>query len=734
MPALMREPFAIGIIAVVLLLGGCGYDSESLLRTAHALEGKGDYAGAIALLSSGVRQDPANGTLRYHLGRNHSLSFDWPAAEQAFRKAAELGVVEGGRVSLGLSRALLQQRKYEQLVAEVVSAPAFERAILASVHALRGDALLTLDRIAEAKRELDAAEKLDAGNSDLALLQARMRAAGRDVDAAIRVVEKLLEEDSGNVDAWIHKADLLTILRRPREALASLDRSLESQPRHLNALVGRAIVLVQLGRLHEAQKDVETLTSAYPKTPAVDFLRGQIHYWRGEYREALEMARGMLRTDQQSPAGRLLSGMAALMLGAPVQAEYELARYESLHPRNVFVHPVTMELRAEIRQRGGGSKALAYTHSDELREASVQALFGDAYIRVWQHSKTADWLERSAAGAPPDLILVVKQAQRRFTGEQLDAAALDLERAFAASDESKTLNIALVLAQLARRDTAKAMKAVSVMEKISPNSAQTATLAGVVLYESNQFGEAERRLDQALQRDPKLIAAVVARARLDIAAGNFDFVRRRFEDVLKIVPDNLQALVMYAFFQQMARRRSEAKVLLTRAIEAHPKALEPRVLLMDLLKKENEKAAAIVAAQETLALHPDDPIAIEQAADIHLWNGDQRRGLETLEQLVRVLPRSPKSYFKLATIQFKAGLKAEAEANLARALALPMDESRTEQLHVFGLVDDNKTIEAIESVRKSHKLARGLQVGGELWSSGMGGPAGYDALSGAGAR
>ena len=733
MRALVREPVAIGIIAAVLLLGGCGYDSESLLQSAHVLEGKGDYAGAIAHLTTGVRAEPAVGALRYHLGRNYSLAFDWPAAEQGFRKAAELGVVEGGRVALGLSRALLQQRKYEQLVAEVVAAPAFERGILASVHALRGDALLSLDRIAEAKRELTAAEKLDARNVDLALLQARMKAAGRDVHAAIQVVEKLLAEDPKNVEAWIHKADLLTILGRPREALASLDRGLEIQPRHLNALVGRATVLVQLGRLHNAQKDVETLTTAYPKTPALAYLRGQIHYWRGEYREALEMARAMLRTDQQSPAARLLGGMASMMLEAPVQAEYELARYESLHPRNLLVHAVTMELRAEIQQRGSGSKVLAYTHADELREASVQALFGDAYIRVWQHSKIADWFERSAAGAPPDLILLVKQAQRRFTGEQLDTAALDIERALAAS-ESKTLSMALVLVQLARRDAAKAMEAVSVMEKLSPSSPQTETVAGIVLNESNQFVAAGRRLDQALQYDPKFIAAVVARARLDIAAGNLDLVRRRFEDALKIVPNNLQALVIYAYFQEMARRRSEAKALLNRAIEMHPKALEPRVLLIDLLKKENEKAAAMVVAAETLAIHPDDPIAIEQAADILLWNGDQRRGLEILEQLVRVLPRSPESYFKLARAQYKAGLQAEAEANLGRALALPMDQLRIERLHVFGLVDNSKVLEAIELARKSYKVPRGLQVGRELWSSGMGGITRYDALSGTGAR
>jgi putative PEP-CTERM system TPR-repeat lipoprotein len=700
---MMRKSFVWSVIAALTLLAACGNDSASLLRTVQTLEAKGDYKVAITELTSGLRADPQSGVLHYHRGRIYNLVFDGPSAEHDFRRAGESGVIEGGRVALGLGRALYHQRKYQEITAHVVPAQAFEQGILASVHTLRGHALMCLDRIDAAKRELEAAASIDPTNADVVLLQARFKAAARDVKGALQLVGNLLAQDPNSVDALIHQANLLTVLGRSREAIVSFSKAIAIQPRHLHALMGRANVLVQMGRLVDAQKDVDALRAAYPRHPASAYLRGQIHYWRGEYREALDVALRALKIDQADGPARLLSGMANLMLDAPVQAEHEFARYMTQQSHDVFVRRVLMDLRTDISQKRSEAKAFASSHADELRKASVQALFDDAYIRVWQHSKVADWFERVAALSPPDPLIAVKQARLRFARELLDLAASDLERTVALNDQLQASDAALVLVQLARGDLTKAMDAVSMMVKKSPDSPDAATLAGIVLVERNQLDEAERRFDEALQRDPNLIGALVNRVRMDVAAGRSDRARKRFEDALRLDPDNLQVLVVYANFEVTVGKRSEAHKLLNQAVKAHPKAPEPKAVLIDLLKRENDKTRATAVAAEMLAAHPKDPAALELAADIQLWNGDQDRGLATLQQLVTVLPRSPESYFKLARAQFKAGLRAEADANLQKALTLPIDDPENQGLPLSGLIDDSKTLAAIESARKSFK-------------------------------
>jgi len=718
----LRKLFLVLAMAALALLSACQKDANSLLHSVQALEAKGDYASAIAELTEGVRAEPKNGAIRYHLGRVYSLQFDWAAAEHEFRKATEAGLVEGGRVALGLGQALFAQRKYEEVISAVPAATAFERDVLSSVHALRGNALLNLDRVSEARKELAASP--DSGNADVVLLRARMKAGTRDVDGALQLVEELLRQKPKSVDALMHRADLLTLSGKLQDALASLVTVIEAHPRHLQALIARSLILVHLGRLGEAQKDVDLLRQSYPKHAATAYLRGQIHYWRGEYREALDMAQRALKVDQEDAPARLLSGMTNLMLDAPVQAEHEFDRYLTRDPRNVSVWQLLMDLRTEISQRGRDAKALASIHADGLRKASSQALFGETYLRVWQYSKLATWFEQVARSMPPDPMVAVKHAKKRFLGDQLDLAVVDLERVVALSDELKPADTALVLAQLARGDSSKAMDAVTSLDKKAPSSPEADTLAGIVLLERKQRDESAQRFDEVLKRNPSFIAAVINRAQLDINSGKIDLARKRFEDALRADPDNLHGLLNFARFEWAGRRRNEAFELLNRAIKAHPKALEPMVLSLGLHKLQNDRASALQIADKLLAAHPDDPVALESTAEILAWSGDQDRAVATLKRLAIVMPRSAEAHYKLARAQFQAGLKAEADASLIKALVLPTHDPETQRLAALGLIDDSPAFDALESVRKSAKIrpsaTNNMRLEVESWVGGIG--------------
>jgi len=200
------------------------------------------------------------------------------------------------------------------------------------------------------------------------------------------------------------------------------------------------------------------------------------------------------------------------------------------------------------------------------------------------------------------------------------------------------------------------------------------------------------------------VAAVVNRARLDLQLGKTSAARKRFEDAVNADPSNMLMMVLFAQFEEGAQRKKEARGLLDRAMKVAPNALEPYIVLLDILKKENSRGAALELAESMLAAHPRDPIAIESAADTMLWHGDHERTLATLKRLVAVSPKSPSAYFKLARVQALTGLKAEADINLQKALEMsPEDMERP----VSVLMDDSKLFEAIEIARKSTKIRRG---------------------------
>lgn len=83
------------------------------------------------------------------------------------------------------------------------------------------------------------------------------------------------------------------------------------------------------------------------------------------------------------------------MLGSPVQARREFEHYNESDPRRELDLRLLFDLQSMTMDGAGelASRDLGQKYADELRTASVQALFNDAYIRVWSYSKLAQWFQ-----------------------------------------------------------------------------------------------------------------------------------------------------------------------------------------------------------------------------------------------------------------------------------------------------------------------------------------------------
>jgi putative PEP-CTERM system TPR-repeat lipoprotein len=719
---------------IVLSIAGCGRDPAATLQHALQLEAKRDYATAIAVVAQAARDAPEDARLRYQLGRLKGLSFDTLEAEHDLRKALDLGAVEGGRVVLELGRVLLQQRKYAEVATAVVPASVFEPNVLASVHAVRGSAFLTLGRFEEAKGELHAARAIEPGNVDVLLLQARFRGAMHDVKGAMSYLETALKANPRNADAWLQQAELLAAEGDLAPALAAIDKALEARPGHLKALSARATMLIVQDRLAEALKDVDILRRQYPKHARTLHLRGLLHYWRNELRETLDLAQAALKTDERDSVARLLSALANLRAGTPASAEYELAQYLSQSPRSMHARALWDELHSRPGPRDQSAKFIASIRISDLRRACLESLLGEAYLPVWQYSKVAQWLEQLARSGLPDPLAGSRQAGKRFTREQLESAIADLERVAALRDEASSSDSALVIAYLALGDSGKALDAALAMRRKPGADAQAAMMSALVLANRGSHDEARRQFEAALHHDPKLVAAAVGLARLELAAGKRDMARRHFDNLLAADSDSLHGLLAYAHLEASLGRPAQARDLLHKAAALHPRAVEPHAVLASLLVKQNDKAGAVSVADAMLKAHPDDPLALEIAADVYSAVGQPEHAVKLLKQLVQRFPRSPESRFKLARAQMRSGQKEAAAANVRTAVGLPLDDPDRHRVEFALVVDDGSILEAIGSARKVlakyPTVTAKSRLDGELWTIQMGARALAESASG----
>ena len=707
------------LIAIVSALGGCGNDPAALMQRAEERALKGEYAAAIIDLKSALQKDPNNGVMRYRLGRLYNLTFDGASAEKELRKAAELGVVEGGKVAMELGRSLILQKKQKEILSSVIPSPAFEPAVLASSHVIRAHAHLTLGQIEDAKTERTLAENLDRENLDVLLLGARFRAGEKDLPGALQIVEMVLERDPRNFEAWTYKVDLLSAQKKWDAALEAYEKLLAVNPRHLDALVGRTSMLLSLNKLDDAQKDVDSLKKLYARHPVTGYLQGRVHFTRGKYRDALESAQTVLKRDPDYDYARLLTGMAHLALGSVSQAEQELKQYIAKNPQNLYARRVLATAQVELNQGAKALETLEPVLRSDLKHAAVLALAGDAYSRIGEYSKAAEWFDRAAALSPENPLIYSKQAQIRFAAGQVDMAVADLERASKLNDDITHADTALVLAHVARRDFVKAMEAIARMEKKAPKSPHPANLRGLIMLEKQDTVEATRNFEAALKLDPKFVPATINLAKLDFAAGKIEQARKRFEELIRLDEKNLQALLSFAEMEESLARRSEAKALLERASKISPSSLEPKIRLARLAVLSNDQQRARALADEAFATNPDHPAAIELLGSVQIWSGDHNSGVSTLTRLTSLFPRSPEAFYKVAAAQLAAKRTKDAETNLRKALELRTDFPAAAHLLLQVYLGDGRSKDALDITRKiqhdAPKSPLGYNLEGDYW-------------------
>lgn len=716
---LVRNIWMPATALALLLLTACSKDPESLLKRAEEHEAKKEYAAAILDVKSVLQEEPGNGVARYKLGRLYNLTFDAASAEKELRKAMDAGVVEGGRVALELGRALVVERKHKEILAEVQPNKAFEPAILASVHAVRGHANLTLGNIEEARAALEQAKKAEPGNADAQLLSARFAVAEQGVAAAMRMVDQVIARDGKNFEAWTFKIDLLAREGKVDEMLSAYSALLELNPLHLEATVGRMQLLMKQGKLEEAQKDLATLQKAYRSHPVTGFLQGEMFFAKGQYREALESAQAVLKHYPDYDQALLLSGMANLALGAAAQAERELSQYLVKNPRNASARRVLATAQVQLDQGTRALETLDPILKGRVKDAAVLALTSEAYSRIGEYSKAAQWIERSAALDSDNPMVLAKKAELSMAMGEIELAIKDLTRAAAMSKEVTSADTALVLAYLARRDFPRALEAVESMQKKAPQDPQAPNLRGLVLLEQGNQEGARRSFENAVKLDGKFVPAVVNLAKLDLAAGNTDAARKRFEALLKIDGNNPEALIAYAKLEETLNRRAEAIELVERAAKAAPSMLQPKVELTRLLVLANEKQRALATAHEAAAASPNDSVAIELLAGVQLWVGDHNSAIATINRLTRMLPKSPEAHFKAAGVYMSAKRYNDAEGSLHKALALKPGFQPAESMLLRVLLSDGRGKDALQYARnlqqKGGDAVRGYLLEAELW-------------------
>jgi putative PEP-CTERM system TPR-repeat lipoprotein len=684
---------AAAALALAVMLCGCGpsQSEDRLVASARAYLDKKDTAGAVIQLKTLLQQHPNSALGRLMIGRTMADSGDPVAAVNEV--APDLA---RAMLMIGDHARVLSQYKHTRL--QSAKAVADLSTSLAIAYALKND----LAKAAESSKEALLAQP---GYAPALIVQARLKAADKDVDSALALADDVLAREPGNERAGLLKAELLLGGKRDVDgALGALRKVLAAHPKSVHAHVAVIGIFKQSGKADDAKAQLADLKKAAPAHPDTLHLDAQQKFAERDYKGTLEITDRLLQGMPNNPSVLFLAGAATHQMNSFVQAEGHLSKALKVAPGFVAARHL---LAQTYLQTGEPTKAIEtlepITASDKADGVSL-ALSAEAHLAAGDAKRADDAFQRAERAAPQDPRVRTSVALGQMARGNTSEAIGELET-IAASDKGTRADLALITAKLRANDLKGALAAVEGLQAKVPESPLPYLLRGRILQAKKDAAGAAAAFDGALKKDPKYFPAVAGLASLDIAAGKPEQAKKRFADLLRADPKSYRAHVALAEMAERAGARpQEVAQELAAAVRSDPTQPAPRLLLIEQLWRVGDTQAALVAAQDAAAALPTDITIQEKLGRAQLAAADAQRAISTFTRLASQQPKAPMLQLWLAEAHAANRDLEAAKRALQSALELQADMPQAQRGLASIAMAQKRPSEALAIARQVQKV------------------------------
>lgn len=662
------------VTATLVLISSCSQpQGAALLQRAQSSMAAGDYRAAAIDLKNLLRAEPDNAQARLVLGELMIRAGDARGGVRELRQARELGLASAD-LELWLARGLMTAGEFEQVLSDTAQEAVTEPANKRELFQIRGDALLGLQRYAEAGTEFEAALKLEprdvrsiVGLGSVAMSTEGFEAAKRYIDDAL----KIAPEDPL---VWRMLGGFLLRDHRFAEARDAFERAegfaerVAQVPARAAALIGLIEAQLALGDIEAAEAATARLVKIAPFSTEVVYLQSRTAFLRGDYNSARRGLEQLIAQDPRNDAARLLLGAVSYVEGNLGQADMYLASVVASEPGNSFARKLLADTRSRLHRpkdakdaleppvHQGGTGALSITGMTSIAAADLDVGLG--------------YLEQDEALKPEDAAFTLQLAAGYLAAGRADRAVDVLKRLDAGGDDAYRRDLMLLVARIRADDQGAALKQARGFASDHPNDGLAQSLAGGLALEAGDRAMARPYFEKAVQLGPKNAAAVLNLGKLELLEGRLDVAEQRFKSALELEPAHPAVLISMAQLSIAKGDTAGAVRWLEQARSKNPRTVEPRVLLGQYYLSQRRFDEAYRIALEASQLAPEDPAAVNVLSVALTATGQTADGVSAFEDLSRRNPQSAPYRLGLARAYRVAGRANEALASARQAVQL----------------------------------------------------------------
>ncbi|MGH8615515.1 MAG: XrtA/PEP-CTERM system TPR-repeat protein PrsT [Gammaproteobacteria bacterium] len=666
--------FTAAVVLAVSLMTGCDTGvqlaPQEHLQRARDFYAKGEIAANIIELKNALQQEPDLAEARWLLGKAYLDLGDGAAAADELERARRLGFAQAQHRSLTL-RALLLQQKYQEVLDQTGAKKS--QTLSPGELQLRGEALLGLSRLREAKEIFDRVLTSQPDSLDAKFGLARIALAEGKLDRAEDLIRAALKASPDNAQALVLEGERLLRKNAIQAAQEAFRKAIADRRYGVLAKIGLARALIAQDKLDEGGAVLESLDKQAKNSPLAHYLTAQIAQKKNDDEKARQELRDALRLAPDHPESLLLLASLHFKEGNLEQAEQLLIRFTKKLPSYL---PAVKFLAVILMQQGRLQAAI-----DTLQDLAHQgradpqllALLGSAYLKRGDVAKGAPLLEQAAQLAPEAADIRTELALSHLATGASEQAISEFESVIKLDKRIMRADLLLVLAHLQRKDYNQAMAAAQGLAQKEPDNPIAYNVMGTALLGKSDTAAARKQWEQALKQDPKFVPAMLNLAALEMREQHPDIAETRYHQVLEHDESSVQALIALAKVAADRGDAEETTKRLEQARERNPTALQPRLILARYYLERKKGPSALSVTEEARTLAPDDPEALLLLGRSQLATGNAHAAKETLKRLVELQPEWPQAHFDLALAYGRLAEDDLAKAALERVLKLKSD-------------------------------------------------------------
>ncbi len=663
-----RRLFAVIFITGLLIACNDGMSDSQHLTKAREYLKKGQLNAASIELKNALQKNPDNPLIRMELGKLHLKSGNIAAAEKELSKALSLGV-ENERVLPSLARSMLYQGKHAEVMA--LSLTGLSAKSKSEVLALQGLSLIAQGDITKANITIEKA--MDTGDVSLHAMVANAGLLGysKEFDKSRKQLEAVIEIDPEFAPAWSLLGDIETNEGKYESALDAYTKAISLRVNNMPDMLKRTMILLQLKQYDNAQKDISQLKNKIPLHPGFNYAQGIIHFQNKKYQDAQAAFDLALVDEKRYPMALYYAGLTNYLLGQHERAE----KYTTQHFTKSPEFTPTRKLLALIQMSNH-----KYKEAEELirplvetDEADVGAMniLASTLLNQGKTNESIDLLSKIVEINPDS-----PEAQTRLgVGLMLsgDNAAGEEHLSAAAKLDSSNIRgeILLILNYSRQKQFDKALESAKALKEKHPKKVVSYNVLGRVYQQIGKKQEAVDTFAMVLEMEPGNPSATQNLAAMAISDKDFAKARNYYLEALKKHNKHLAILMNMAALNALESNEKSMIDYLQQAIEYHPAAVQPRLILARyyLTKGENEQVAFLVRQFDQTQMKT--PSVLELVSLSKLAKGDYEGAKDTLKQYLKLKPTSAQAHHRLANAyagmnQLK-GMRAELEKSIELA-------------------------------------------------------------------